>query len=122
MFNLLKRATQRWQAWVGDRDMENAIREQMSRDGYFGRSAKFHNVKLVAIQRPGWVQVYRFEATVRVKGSEEADRQWLLGLALDDGRKGTKVRVFTSAQERKAIFAQWSDGFIRLRGSSSLLD
>lgn len=52
---------QSWNAWCGDRDMEIAIRDQLSRDGWAGRSAKLADIKLAAVKRPGWLQIYSFQ-------------------------------------------------------------
>ena len=121
MFESLKHYRKRWSAWVGDRELELAIRSEISKSGYFGRSAKFHNVKLVAVQRPGWVQIYRFEVTARPVAENKTETQWLLGLVRDDGRTGSKVRLFENPTDRKAVFADWSADLICLRGSSGLL-
>ena len=67
MIELLKNLRQRWNDWCGDRDMELAIRKHLSENGFFGGTAKLQNVRLVAVQRPGWLQVFRFEATARLR-------------------------------------------------------
>lgn len=56
----------KWDDWCGDHEMEMSIRGHLTRNGYFGHTAKFEAVRLVAVQRPGWLQVYRFEVTARV--------------------------------------------------------
>ena len=62
MFELLGNLRKRWNDWCGDREMELAIRKHLTKNGFFGGTAKLQNVRLVAVQRPGWLQVFRFEA------------------------------------------------------------
>lgn len=125
----LKQLQQRWNDWCGDRDMELTIRKHLTTNGYFGGTAKLRNVRLVAVQRPGWLQVFRFEATARVAPEAENDEvpdpdaeyHELYGLVRDDIRhKINVVRVFQSAEERRALFARWSEGLICLRGAHGL--
>lgn len=119
---------QRWDDWCGDHEMEVAIRRHLTENGYFGGTAKFRGVRLVAVQRPGWLQVYRFEVTARVVTRVDDDRpdppavyHDLYGLVRDDIRhKINSVRVFNSEAERRALFTRWSDGLICLRGAHGL--
>lgn len=120
---------QRWNDWCGDRDMEIAIRKHMTDTGFYGQSAKIQNVRLIAVQRPGWLQVYRFEAMVRMKpqGVEAEDSQsqpqyrHVSGLVKDDIRfRVQTVRTFNSERDRRACFADWSEGLICLRGAQGL--
>lgn len=129
MIGWIKQLQGRWNDWCGDHDMETAIRKHLSVNGYFGRTAKLRNVRLVAVQRPGWLQVFRFEATVRVAPERskdeipdpEAEYHELYGLVRDDIRhKINVVRVFKSSSERHALFAHWSEGLICLRGAYGL--
>ncbi len=121
---------QRWNDWCGDRDMEVAIRKHISESGFYGHTAKISNVRLVAVQRPGWLQVYRFEAMARLKSPLEdsqaspSDVQYrhVSGLVKDDIRfRIQTVRTFTSERDRRACFAEWSDGLICLRGAQGLV-
>ena len=120
---------QKWDDWCGDHEMENNIRRHLTQNGYFGNSAKFKAVRLVAVQRPGWLQVYRFEVTARVdpKTPEEEltpdpEYRTLFGLVREDRRHHeSKVRVFSVEEERMSLFRQWSDGLICLRGAKGLV-
>lgn len=128
--NGLRRIRQRWDDWCGDHEMEVAIRRHLTGNGYHGGTAKFRAVRLVAVQRPGWLQVYRFEVTARVAQMAENDGPEpapeyhdLFGLVRDDIRhKINVVRVFESEAERRSLFARWSDGLICLRGAHGLSD
>ena len=66
MLAYLKHLRQKWNDWCGDHDMELTIRKHLTANGFFGGTAKLRNVRLVAVKRPGWLQIYRFEATARV--------------------------------------------------------
>lgn len=129
MLAWFKHLQQKWNDWCGDHDMEVAIRKHLSVNGYFGRTAKLRNVRLVAVQRPGWLQVFRFEATARVASEGQNDDipdlepeyHLLYGLVRDDIRhKINVVRVFRSEAQRRDLFARWSDGLICLRGAHGL--
>ncbi len=128
MIALLKHLRERWNDWCGDRDMEMTICRHLNENGYFGQSAKLKNVRCVAVQRPGWLQVFRFEATVRVRPETsdnepdpEPEYRELFGLLRDDiRRKINTVRVFENADERGELFGRWSDGLICLRGTHGL--
>jgi hypothetical protein len=147
MLAFLRQLHQRWANWCGDADMEREIRRHLSINGYFGGSAKLRCVRLAAVERPGWVQVYRFEATARVAEpdadrtssrpialmtagdrftggdpSEPAVYHELFGLVREDHRRDqTAVRVFASDQQRRELFDRWSDGLVQLRGGRALM-
>ncbi len=137
MFELLRNLQERWNNWCGDRDMELAIRKHLNENGFFGGTAKLQNVRLVAVQRPGWLQVFRFEATARVRPNDpsgqaagqeldpEPDQKpqyrQLFGLVRDDIRhKMNSVRVFEEEDQRRELFANWSEDLICLRGAQGL--
>lgn len=126
----IKHLRQRWNDWCGDRELEVAIRRHLTDAGYFGATAKLKNVRLVAVQRPGWLQVYRFEATARVRPADvvedrpdpQAVYRELLGLVKDDIRYNIHtVRTFLSEAERRELFADWSEDLICLRGAHGLV-
>ncbi|TWT95106.1 hypothetical protein [Neorhodopirellula pilleata] len=127
--NWIRTLRQKWDDWCGDHEMENSIRKHLTQNGYFGSSAKFQAVRLVAVQRPGWLQLYRFEVTARVDPqvpdnapTPEPEYRQLFGLVREDYRHNqSNVRVFTDEHERKALFLQWSDGLICLRGAKGLV-
>jgi hypothetical protein len=125
---VIKKLGERWANWCGDRDMENAIRRHLTSEGYYGATAKLKNVRLVAVQRPGWVQVYRFECDARRAVTVSDDQpdpppvhDDLFGLVRDDGRRGCQIRVFREDQQRRSLFETWSDGLICLRGAHGLV-
>ena len=127
MLAYFKSLRDKWNNWCGDREMELAIRKHLTKNGYYGGSVKLKNVRLVAVQRPGWLQVFRFEATARVQAEEtdgpepEAVYEELYGLVRDDIRhKMTSVRVFHDQAERRELFLRWSEDLIQLRGAQGL--
>jgi hypothetical protein len=127
MLETLKKLRERWANWCGDYEMEMKIRQHLSANGYFGRTAQLRNVRLVAVQRPGWLQVFRFDVTARVAHAEHdghpdqpAEYHDLFGLIRDDARKGSAVRVFAAAEDRAKLYAEWAEGLIQLRGARGL--
>ena len=129
MLAFIKHLRKRWEDWCGDHEMETAIRKHLTQNGFFGGTARLRNVRLVAVQRPGWLQVFRFDATVRVRPEEEhegvdpeAEYREVFGLVKDDIRhKLNTVRFFEKEDERIELFARWSDGLICLRGAHGLV-
>ncbi len=128
MIGWFKQLKERWDNWSGDRDMEMAIRKHLNQEGCFGGTAKVQRLKLVAVQRPGWLQIFRFEAVARVRAETREDRpdpaaeyHTLYGLVRDDFRRNiSDIRVFANESERRNLFTRWSDGLICLRGASGL--
>lgn len=146
MFAFLRHLRQRWSNWSGDAELEKAIRQHLSGQGYYGRTAKLRDVRLAAVQRPGWLQIYRFEATARVAAAARTDDappaehapadpappggdahpgpavyHELFGLVREDHRYNqSSVRIFASADQRLALFTRWSDGLIQLRGGRGM--
>ena len=88
----------------------------MDRNGFYGNSADIRDLELYAIERPGWLQVFRFE--VRVKSRAESEEPWseMFGVVKDDerrrGDKKTQVEMFPTAQQQADKLQQWSQGLI----------
>lgn len=127
MIAFLKSLQEKWNNWCGDHEMEQEIRKHLSKNGYYGKSVKLRNVRLVAVQRPGWLQVFRFEATARLQFEEtdgpdpEASYDELFGLVREDIRHNiTDVRVFQDQVERRELFLRWGKDLIQLRGAQGL--
>jgi len=129
MIDLIKHLRECWENWCGDHEMELTIRQHLTENGFYGGTAKLRNVRLVAVQRPGWLQVFRFDATVRVRPAEEEEGvadpapeyREVFGLVRDDIRhKINSVQFFEEERERRELFARWSEGLICLRGAHGL--
>ena len=130
MVGWVKHLAARWNDWCGDRDMELAIRGHLSGNGYFGNTAKLRSVRLVAVERPGWLQVFRFDATARLRPTAEetdetptptAEYHELFGLVRDDIRHHVcSIRFFRQESERRELFSRWSEDLICLRGAHGL--
>jgi len=107
-----------WQQSVGDRDLELKIRQAVDRLGDDGQSARFVRCQLVAIQRPGWRQVWEFELTAcaRRLPEEEHDfarRKWF-GVARDDTRTNlADIALFQTPDEQRHQVERWSTGMLR---------
>ena len=110
MTSWLEKLRRRWSDYVGDRDLERAIRAEVVARG-LPRSAAIRNVRLAAVERPGWVQVYEFDVEVTPRDTGISHR-WL-GLARDDGRRGAVVRLFDAPKLREQQFHAWSEGMIK---------
>lgn len=92
------------------------IREQLTKQGFEGKYAKFSYVELAAVQRPGWRQLFRFHVKVTDPHDE---RKELFGVAMDDERKGIEIVLTESEDEQKQYLDAWSDGMITRRRPGS---
>ncbi|QDU40057.1 hypothetical protein Mal4_44110 [Maioricimonas rarisocia] len=100
---------------IGNRVTERDIRDFLTLEGYLGAGARFAELELAAIQRPGWLQIFRFAVTAR---HPERGSTMLFGAVRDDERHQTTIRLFEDEQERDALLAEWSTDLIVLRNSS----
>jgi len=116
MLSYIKTAMEKWANWVGDRDLELALRKHLNKEGFFGDSAKFERVKLMAVERPGWVQVYTFAVLVRSRLNEDLPSERLFGVVCQDERKDrVEPKLFVNFSEQQKQLSDWSEGLIRLR-------
>lgn len=108
---MLKRLACWWNDYLGNHELEQAIRDQLRRDGFRPHALKLRDVKLVAIERPGWVQIWQFRAETKTVGGQHVI---LHGAACDDGRRsGSEVHLSDSLEEIESQIDAWSIGFIR---------
>lgn len=98
---------------IGNKSAEKDIRDWLSQNGYCGKSAKFAEIELHAIKRPGWLQVFRFDVqglTVKHVSVQ------LFGAMRSDERYGQPtIVVHNELVARDDQLAQWSDGLITQR-------
>lgn len=110
---------QKWSSWIGDRDLELSLRRHLSDRGFSGDTARFENLRLAAVQRPGWVQVFVFTVHARRRGGKEQDINTLFGLVRQDERYSRlEICTYETRATRNAMFREWSSDLIRLRNSN----
>lgn len=115
---MFKQLLQSWADWTGDKRLTQAIRHELGRLGYAVNAAETREVRLAAIERPGWVQVYRFrvETATNEENPHSRRRVTLHGVSRDDGRKSRiEVLLSESLDERNQRLETWSEGLIRRR-------
>ena len=103
---------------IANKVAEKDIRNYLSCNGYFGRSAKFEELELHAIQRPGWLQVFRFKVKAK-----NVDDQWklLFGAMKDDERfKLCEIELFENLNRRNHVLDHWSEGLMQPKFKSDL--
>ena len=99
---------------IGNKASEKNIRDWLSENGFLGGSAKFTEIELHAIKRPGWLQIFRFEFSGLTNDSE---RVKLYGAMRSDERYGKPaIVVFDDLADRGAQLDFWSDGLITQPG------
>ena len=97
----------------GNKSAEKDIRDWLNENQYYGNSAQFVEIELHAIRRPGWLQVFRFEAKVKTVADEWVQ---LYGAMRSDERYGDP-QMFASQQvtARDEQLATWSENMITQR-------
>lgn len=93
-----------------NRSTEKDLRSYLDDNGYFGRTAKFHMLKLKAVERPGWVQVFQFEIETKREGS---DWETLFGYCRTDERSDSfEVQMSTDQLKAQQSFGEASKDMI----------
>ena len=109
---------------IRNRVTEKDVRAWMDKNGFYGGSAEIHRLELHAIERPGWLQIFSFEA--RVKSRKDSEHPWreLYGVVKDDERRRgankTKVELFGSIEQQTEKLEQWSQGLIAKKTNGDL--
>ena len=90
-----------------NRVTEKDLRDYLTGTGYYGRSAKIHDLELVGIGQSGWVQVFRCHLTAK-----RPDGEWveLWGAIRDDERHRFEARLSESADARNCDLAELTVG------------
>jgi hypothetical protein len=104
------RLSKLFDALIRNRVTEQEIREWFTANGFDGDAATISDVEIHAIARPGWLQVFRFEAVVR---TAESPAKQLFGACCSDERFGSpEIAVFESCAMRGSQLELWSEGLI----------
>lgn len=112
---MLRQLFQSWSDWTGDKRLTQAIQSELGRLGYAVHAARTREVRLAAIERPGWVQVYRFCVETQTNEENPHTRRSVVlhGVSRDDGRKSRiEVLLTESLAERNERLSKWSEGLI----------
>ncbi len=102
-------STSRLRKLVGNRVTERDIRDHLKTVGFEGDMARFREVELHAIRRPGWKQLFRFECRVL---NQQGDVVQLFGAVLDDERTRTEYWWSNDRDEQLEKLEHWSAGMI----------
>lgn len=93
-----------------NKSTEKDLRSYLDDNGYFGRTAKFRLLKLKAVERPGWVQVFQFEIEAKHEG-----RDWenLYGFCRTDERSDSfEVKMSHDALAAQRSFCEAAQDMI----------
>ncbi len=103
-------------SFVSNKSAETDIRAWLTQQGLNGKSAQITGVELHATQRPGWLQVFRLEASCK---TAQGDNAQLFGALRSDERQGEpQIHVDTKLAVREEQLAVWSEGLITLKRHS----
>lgn len=98
---------------IGNRVAEKDIRDWLQQQQFFGDSARFAEIELHALKRPGWLQIFRFQVEAKSKHGE-----WLtlFGVLRDDDRYNrVDIEAFPDRASQQITLAKWSEGCIQPR-------
>ena len=108
----------KWSGYIGDRDVELALRKFLNNRGFRGEGATFRDYRLAAVQRPGWLQVFVFtvETALQEEDIPGQQNQTLFGILRQDERyRKMDIEMFSIRSQRNALFREWSEELIALR-------
>jgi hypothetical protein len=71
--------------------------------------ARFEYLDLFAIERPGWIQVFKF--CLQVSDLNGAPHRFF-GVVRDDERSGMKIHLASTDEEQSRVAVAWSAGLI----------
>lgn len=112
---------------ISNRSTETDVRSWLNKNGFVGKTAKFSELELHAIQRPGWVQVFRFCVRVKYRPlddnenevglSDQSGWQEVFGVALEDERERrqntrNQIWLFKSSVEQEEKLKLISTDFL----------
>lgn len=106
-----------------NRTTEKDIRNWLNANGFHGNSAVITDVELHAVQRPGWLQVFRFQAKVKSR-DENLPEPWrnIHGVVRDDerlrGGAQTEVKIFDDEESQQLQLKNWSVDLIECQKPS----
>ena len=124
---------------VGNRVTEKDIRDWLDENGFVGRTAKIRELELHAIKRPGWVQVFEFYLSARLRPSESetttiqefdssSDTDWIerFGVVLDDERNRTQelrtqIWLFENQSDQQNKLEEVSEGMLVRNSPTNML-
>ena len=102
----------RLRSLIGNRVTEKDVRDFLTDRGLSGSTARFDYLKLVAIERPGWIQIFAFRvATCDISGAKRT----FFGVVRDDERNRTEIRLEDTAEAQEKVIHSWSKDLITLR-------
>lgn len=106
---MIDRTRTRWRSYTGDRDLELAIRSRLRGRGLRGNAATILDTRLIAVERPGWLQLYRF--TIDAEDQDGRPTR-LYGLARLDERAHSEIELFGGESDRDLKAGEWSRGLV----------
>ena len=88
---------------------EKDLRDHLTENGYYGRSANILQLELKAIERPGWVQVFEFHVHAK---QQDGDWKSLQGLCRTDERFNRFDVEFFGKTNRETVINNTTDGMV----------
>lgn len=88
---------------------EKDLRDYLTANGYYGRSANILKLDLKALERPGWVQVFEFHVHAK---KQEGNWEELYGVVRADERSDQFDVAFYDNSSRNDVVQKATDGMI----------
>lgn len=98
--------------------IEREIHQHLKQQGWKRKQYQLRGIELIAVERPGWKQIFQFELAVQTADQQAAwNGKHVQGLIRDDHRQGSELRLLADASEREAVLQVWGAGMIHRRVS-----
>lgn len=91
---------------IANRVTEKDLRQHLTGMGYVGRSAKITGLELVAIERPGWVQVFEFQMRALKQGGDWEEFLGFAGMTSDRRNLKSSFSAAASSSNRHSPAGQ----------------
>jgi len=96
--------------------IERQIRRFMKDKGYGASRYDLRELDLVAVERPGWKQIFRFELDLRPPHGDPVHK---IGIAYDDHRSHCEIQLLDNESEYRQRLSEWGEGMILKRFSTN---
>lgn len=91
---------------------EKDLRDYLTAEGYYGRSAEILSLELKAVERPGWVQVFEFHVHAKQQDKEGGNWEQLRGVVRTDERSNLFDVEYFDTTTRETALNTASEGMI----------
>lgn len=100
---------------IANKVTEKELRDHLASLDYYANSARVHELELIGIERPGWVQVFRCHVEAKHRETGWAE---LFGVIRDDERMRIEFHLFPTEAEQQERIDELTVGMLTRPGST----